>query len=325
MVDKPDITRRAFAAFRADLIVPPRLTLRGANEVDSYDRPEPFDGAVDAPTDEYIERFAFWGIAHLDGQSWRHYLPRLIDYTLRREDDPAMASEAFTRSLRPRDRYPPRLASLDEAQEAVIRQFLEAVAFDHASATVQDEAQQALEEWWLPNPRARPSDAEVIALRQQPVVYRDVVEAGYRLAVPDTLTASGTRNIPSESRRVQTWGGYLCGDAHTILAVNVTPLAARTLEDSVDLYARFFEVSATPIPVDVPGARRAVRLDAVTPSEDRGEQQVLIIIVAESDEQVTLTIRTWEREDLRRAIDRIAASLDLRGISREAVRLSEER
>ena len=44
--------------------------------------------AHDQPTDAYLEGFAFWGLAYLDAQSWRHYLPRLIDYALRRPDDP---------------------------------------------------------------------------------------------------------------------------------------------------------------------------------------------------------------------------------------------
>src|SRR5262245_14117703 len=106
------ITARAFDAFRADASVPPPLTLRGANAVDSYDLPMPFDAATDEPTDAYLEGFAFWGIGYLDARSWRHYLPRLIDYAFRRTDDPAMVTEALVRSMRPPDRYPPRLGAL---------------------------------------------------------------------------------------------------------------------------------------------------------------------------------------------------------------------
>jgi len=101
-----ELVRRAFEAFADDLAVPPPLTLRGANAVDSYDRPEVFDTALDRPTDEYLEGFAFWGLAYLDAQSWRHYLPRLIEYAFAKPSDPAMVVEALVRSLRPPDRYP---------------------------------------------------------------------------------------------------------------------------------------------------------------------------------------------------------------------------
>src|SRR6476661_8146570 len=95
------IGTRAFEVFRADATAPPPLTLRGANAVDSYDQPAPFDPSADEPTDAYLEAC-----------SWRHYLPRLIDYSLRCPSDPAMVTEALVRSLRPPDRYPPRLGTL---------------------------------------------------------------------------------------------------------------------------------------------------------------------------------------------------------------------
>jgi hypothetical protein len=152
-----EVVRRAFEAFADDLAVPPPLTLRGGNAVDGYGRPEPFDSTRDQPTDRYLEGFAFWGLIYLDAQSWRHYLPRLIDYALRRPDDPAMAAEALVRSLRPPDRYPPRLASLSPGQEAVVVAFLEHVALGDSGSSLREDAQQALEEWWLPNPRSRPT------------------------------------------------------------------------------------------------------------------------------------------------------------------------
>src|SRR6187431_1761195 len=113
------IVSRAFEVFRTDAAALPPLTLRGANAVDSYNQPMPFSPAEDEPTDAYLEGFAFWGLGHLDAQSWRHYLPRLIDYAFRRPDDPAMVVEALVRSLRPPDRYPPRLAALSAEQETV--------------------------------------------------------------------------------------------------------------------------------------------------------------------------------------------------------------
>ena len=227
------IVSRAFEAFRTDAAVPPPLTLRGANAVDSYHLPTPFDAAEDQPTDAYLEGFAYWGLGYLDARSWRHYLPRLIDYAIRRPDDPAMVTEALVRSLRPPDRYPPRLATLSADQESVVRSFLEQAALGDAMPHVQAEAQQALEEWWLPNARCRPTAEETAALRATPVAHRVVAGDVYRLSLPEVFSGSGARSIPEESRRVETWGGYLCGDAHTMVAVNVTPLEVQTLTDSV--------------------------------------------------------------------------------------------
>ena len=118
------------------------------DHVTRYDQPMPFDPAQDEPTDTYLEECAFWGLAYLDARSWRHYLPRLIDYASRHPDDPAMVIEALVRSLRPPDRYPPRLASLSSEQEEVLRAFLEHAALGDAMPHLQGEAQQALEEWW---------------------------------------------------------------------------------------------------------------------------------------------------------------------------------
>src|SRR4029450_2090472 len=108
-----EIVRRAFEAFTPDLESPPPLTLRGGNAVDGYDRPEPFDPAADQPPPAPLAAVAFWCLGSLDARSWRHYLPRLIDYAFRRPDDPAMVAEALVRSLRPPDRSPPRLGPLN--------------------------------------------------------------------------------------------------------------------------------------------------------------------------------------------------------------------
>jgi len=315
MMTAAEIVSRAARVFHDEAAAPPPLTLRGASAVDSYERPEPFDAREDAPTDAYLERFAFWGVIYLDARSWRHYLPRLIEYALSRPDDPAMVTEALIRSLRPPDKYPPRLASLTGDQEAVVRSFLESVAFDHPASSVQFEAQQALEEWWLPGPRARPTAAEVLAQRAVPVVYRDASEDIYRLTIPDTLTASGLRQIPSESRRVQTWGGYLCGDVHTVVAINITPLALRSADQSIARLATFFEVPARTNPISVAGAHYAVRVDGDTHADSPGDPQAIILVAAESgSELLTLTIRTWERDDVRREVERIVQSLEVRPV-----------
>lgn len=147
---RSEIRRRAGEVFHADALAAPRMTLRGGYAEDSYDSAPPPDPVLDEPTDAYLETYTFWGLAYLDPASWRHYLPRLINYSLRHMDDPKMAVEGLLHSLRPPDRDPPRLASLTADQEAVIVAFLEEVAFSEDSAN-RDFAMQVLEEWWLPD------------------------------------------------------------------------------------------------------------------------------------------------------------------------------
>ncbi|MDD5329721.1 MAG: hypothetical protein PHX38_06940 [Sulfuricella sp.] len=146
---RSDIRRRAGEAFQADALAAPTKTLRGGYAEDSYDIAPPPDPVLDALTDEYLETYTFWGFAYLDPASWRHYLPRLIDYALGHMDDPKMAVEGLLHNLRPPDRDPPRLASLTAEQEAVIVAFLEEVAFSEDSAN-RNFAMQVLEEWWIP-------------------------------------------------------------------------------------------------------------------------------------------------------------------------------
>jgi hypothetical protein len=305
----PPIVSRAVDVFRIDAAAPPPLTLRGGDAVDSYTRPAPFDPAVDALTDTYLETFAFNGLGYLDAQSWRHYLPRLIDYALRRPDDPAMVTEALVRSLRPPDRYPPRLASLTAEQEQVVRSFLELVALGDAIPHVQAEAQQALEEWWLPNPRSRPTADDIAALRAAPVPFRVVGSGAYQLSVPETFTGSGLRDIPEESRRVETWGGFLCGDAHTVVAVNVTPLAVRSLAESVQARTALFRDSVSPRSIVVPGSPRAEQLEGLTPGDSPAEPQTMAMIFAVAgDALVTLSIRSWPRDDVALGVRRMLDS-----------------
>jgi len=308
------IVRRASEAFRTDAAAPPPLTLRGGSAVDSYDQPIPFDPAEDEPTDAYLEKFAFWGLGYLDAVSWRHYLPRLIDYAFRCPTDPAMVIEALVRSLRPPDRYPPRLATLSADQEDVVRSFLEQAALGGAYPHVQEEAQQALEEWWLPNARSRPTPQEIAALRAAPVASRSVAGDVYRLSVPETFTSGGAHAIPQESRRVQAWAGYLCGDAHTIVAVNVTPLEKRPLAASVEARTTLFRDVPSRRSIVVPGSPRAERLDGVTDAGSPAEPQTLSLMFAVArDELVMLSIRSWPRDDVAREVERIAGSFEIIG------------
>ena len=310
----PSLVERARAAFAADVRVRPPLSLRGGYDVDSYQRPAPFDETKDEITDEYLEQHAFWGLGYLDAQSWRHYLPNLIAYALRHPDDPHMVAEALLRSLRPPDRYPPRLATLTPDQEAVIVEFLHHVAISPEWTDLQDEAHHALEEWWLPNPRSRPTNEEIAALRSAPISYRSIERAIYSLAVPVTLSGSGVRSIPEESREVEVWAGYLCGDAHTAIAVNVTPIDKRTFEDTIALRSGLFREVVSPNAIAVPGASDARRMDGFIDGDSPAEPQALTVVVAiAGGTVVTLTIRTWPREDLAREIEQIVDSLTLVG------------
>lgn len=151
-----DLAERARAAFPADAEARPPMTLRGGAAVDSYDTAPGFDAEADAVSDLYLETHAASGLPHLDAASWRHYLPRLIDYVLRHLDDPeSTVPEALLWSLRPPDREPPRLGSLSAEQEAIVVALLDVLAFDERSLH-RDLAMQVLEEYWVPNALYRP-------------------------------------------------------------------------------------------------------------------------------------------------------------------------
>jgi hypothetical protein len=157
-VEREQIVRRAYDAFKLDAAAVPSITLRGGNSLDSYDDPPPYDAAVDEPTDPYLETHAFHGMSFLDAPSWRHYLPRLIDYALRHIASNApgtMAIDALLWGLRPPDRDPPRLGSLTSEQEDVIIAALDQLAFADDSVYRRD-AMQVMEEWWVPGPLYRP-------------------------------------------------------------------------------------------------------------------------------------------------------------------------
>ena len=155
-----DLVSRAEAAFRADAVAVPAMTLRGGDALDSYTEPRAHDAAIDAPSDAYLETYGYWALAHLDAGSWRHYLPRLIAYALEHLGEPgSMVTEALLWSLRPPDREPPRLGSLSAEQEAVIVAVLDVLAFDERSLD-RDLAMQVLEEYWAPGAlyRRRPPE-----------------------------------------------------------------------------------------------------------------------------------------------------------------------
>jgi hypothetical protein len=152
-----DLVKAVALAFKAESAEPPSTSLRGGDALDDNEAPPAFDAQVDKGTDEYIERY-IWGLSYLDPRSWRHYLPILVEYTLRHAHDGSHIGDALLASLRPPDKDPPRLASVSAEQESVIVELLDYLAFSEASAH-QAFACQLLEEWWAPNALYRPRAA----------------------------------------------------------------------------------------------------------------------------------------------------------------------
>jgi len=145
-----------FAAFAADGAAVPALTLRGGDALDA-DRPAPpFDVLVDTVSDAYLETHP-WGTGWLDAASWRHYLPYLLAYALRHLAQPNEVTDALLTSLRPPERTPPRLGTLDKRQESAVLRVLDVLAHAPGAATA-DLAAQVLSEWWTPG--AIPRQAE---------------------------------------------------------------------------------------------------------------------------------------------------------------------
>lgn len=142
------LVAEARAAFAADLKTSPAVTLRSANAMDNCERPLPFDSSLDRVTDAYLLNFR-WGIGFLDPASWRAYLPHLIEHAVRHLEHGGDVTSALLESLRPPDRIPARLASLDDRQEAIVVALLDLLAFSGQSPC-SEEALTALEEWWAP-------------------------------------------------------------------------------------------------------------------------------------------------------------------------------
>jgi len=111
-------------------------------------------------TDEYLEMYAFAGLPYLDPASWRHYLPYLIEYSLCHPRSGSMVLDGLLYSLRPPDRVPPRLGSLEVDQESVVVAFLERIGFEEPALPEQNLALQVTEEWWIPGALYREARGE---------------------------------------------------------------------------------------------------------------------------------------------------------------------
>jgi hypothetical protein len=294
-----DLVRRAAALFHADASAPPPLTLRGGNAVDGYDLPSPYDAAEDASTDAYLEGHAFWGLIYLDARSWRHYLPRLLAYAFAHPDDPHMVVEALIRSFRPPDRYPPRLATLDAAQEALVRDFLEAVATHFTETPLQEDALQALAEWWWPDARHRPRGP---AAPHAPATFARVAACGCALELPTTFRGSGD-HVPAESRTVHVWRGTLGAHLPTTVAVNVAHDAAPTWTDAIARYETRLGATARP------WAARTRRIDGLVCDASPAEPEAMTMLIAVAGPDLaTLTVRTHRVPEVADDVERIVRS-----------------
>jgi hypothetical protein len=311
-MDPAELLQRARDAFRQELAQPPALTLRGANAVDSYDRPEPFDATLDEPTDEYVERLTFWAMPYLDAMSWRHYLPRLIEYAFAHPHDPAMVIESVVRSLRPPDRVPARLKTLSPSQEAVVVRFLEHLAASDDVSGSRDDARAALAEWWHPGAHLR-AQAEQFAATRGPTEYREVGNGRYRIVLPTTLDGGGVHHVAEESRRIEVWRGMICGDALADVFVNSCPRARRTWRE-LEASVKYWLAPDARGWIKVPGAKRALRLDGTTYRYSPAEpDRTTIVIALAGDDVVTLTMRGTQRADVQAEMERAIQSLRLTG------------
>ena len=311
-MDPVEHVQRAREAFRQDLAEPPALTLRGANAVDGYDLAEPYDATLDHPTDEYLERLTFWAMPYLDARSWRHYLPRLIEYALAHPDDPAMVVEATVRSLRPPDRVPTRLTTLTREQEKVVIDFLDHLALSDDEASARDDARMALEEWWLPDAYLR-AQAGTLTDARGATEYREVGGGSYRITLPTTMEGGGVHRVAEEQRAIEVWRGTVCGDALADVFVNVTPRARRTWRELEGSLSRWLSPDVRAW-MEVPGATKALRLDGTTYRYSPAEpDRTTIVIALAGDDVVTLTVRGTQRADVQTEMERAIGSFRLVG------------
>jgi len=145
------------------------------------------------------------------------------------------------------------------------------------------------------------------------VTFQGVERARYRLMLPADFTSSGARHIPEESRTVEVWRGTLCGDLPTTVAVNLTPLAGRHLRHIMERAATGLRAASVEHrPLHVPGATRSERLDGLTRGDSPTEpERIMIAAALIGQEVVLLTLRTWPRDDVEAAMERIVAAFEI--------------
>jgi hypothetical protein len=93
------------------------------------------------------------------------------------------------------------------------------------------------------------------------------------------------------------------------VAVSVTPLGGRSLQHAVADWRLRFRDGAIIAGVEVPGAVEAVHIEGLIDGDSPAEPQLLTMVLARTHaELVTLTIRTWPRDDLRAHVARVVKS-----------------
>ena len=155
-LDLAAIVEQTKIAFGREVGSVPPMSLRAGNAADNYEIQPAYSSTEDLMSDAYLEQH-YWGIAHLDPESFKHYMPALVEYSLRSIEHGSNVVDTLLFNLRPPDRDPPRLGAFSLEQEAVLVRFLDAMAFSENSA-FQEEASLALEEWWAPGARYRSTE-----------------------------------------------------------------------------------------------------------------------------------------------------------------------
>ena len=99
----------------------------------------------------------------------------------------------------------------------------------------------------------------------------------------------------------------------TVVAVNLTPLARRHLRDVVDRAAAGLRAASVQArPVHVPGSARSERRDGLTRGNSPAEPERIVLVGAVAGQQVVLlTIRSWPRDDVEAAMERIVATFEV--------------
>jgi hypothetical protein len=99
-----------------------------------------------------------------------------------------------------------------------------------------------------------------------------------------------------------------------MVAVNVTPIDTCSLADAVRRRSTLFRDTVSPRSIVVSGSPGAKRLEGLTHGDSPAEPQTFAMIFAVAgDELVTLSIRSWPREDLAREVERILGSFEIIG------------
>jgi hypothetical protein len=87
----------------------------------------------------------------------------------------------------------------------------------------------------------------------------------------------------------------------------------RSLQESVHWRQSLFRDPIEPVAQIVPGSPHAQRVAGLTHGDSPAEPRLMVMVFAEAgSDLVTLSIRSWERDDVRPVIDRIAGSLEVR-------------